>query len=53
VGQALLVRARTLLALDESALARADLTAADVALTRGLGANHPDTVAARDLLITL
>jgi tetratricopeptide (TPR) repeat protein len=53
VGQALLVRARTLLALDESALARADLTAADVALTQGLGANHPDTVAARELLITL
>jgi tetratricopeptide (TPR) repeat protein len=50
VGQALLLRARALQALNESSLAAADLQRAVTALSRGLGAEHPDTVAARALL---
>jgi ATP/maltotriose-dependent transcriptional regulator MalT len=50
VGQALLMRARARLMLNDRTGARGDLRAAIPALENGLGAGHPDTRMAREML---
>ena len=50
VGQALYLRGRARLEQGRMAEARADLERAVLSLTNGFGADHPETVAARELL---
>ncbi len=50
VGLALLLRAKAHLMVGDTTAARSDLEAALPGLTNGLGANHPDTLTARQLL---
>lgn len=50
VGSALLLRAKARLMLNNDAAAKEDLRLAQEALNNGLGAEHPDTIDARELL---
>lgn len=53
VGGAALLRAQALKALGREPEARGDIELASVALAAGVGENHPDTVAAREVMARL